>query len=247
MDKENRTMKTGLKVAVGAAVLGASLAGAGMAHAKEQLLGTAIYEIKPQRDVVSVGAKEGQFKAFRFEVRNSDVEVLDLKIVYGNGTSDDIRIRQTFKAGTSSRVIDLAGRQRAIKQIVVTYVARGPARIHFYGVEGAAPATWEKLGCKDVRFIIDRDTLRVGRQEGLFRAIRLRVKEAPVEFFDIRVTYSNGRQQDVRVRQIIRAGEQSGAIDLPGENRGIDKIEMIYRAIPTFKGTAEVCVDGLQR
>ena len=45
-------------------------------------------------------------------------------------------MRQFFRAGTSSRVIDLIGRQRAIRQIIVTYVPSGPARIQFYGVEG---------------------------------------------------------------------------------------------------------------
>ena len=77
----------------------------------------------PQRDVVNIGGREGQFKAIRLEVRQSDVEVLDLKIVYGNGDAEDIRVRQMFKAGSSSRVIDLKGGKRAIKQIIVTYVA----------------------------------------------------------------------------------------------------------------------------
>ena len=46
---------------------------------------------------------------------------------------------------------------------------------------------------------------------------------------------------------MIPPGGVSRPIDFNGVYRGIDRIEMIYRALPTFKGTAEVCVDGLER
>lgn len=236
------------RVAIAVLALAAWPLAAGSAQAREQLIGTAVYEQRPQRDVVEVGAREGAFKAIRFEVKGSDVEVLDLRIVYGNGATEDIRVRQLFKAGSSSRVIDLSGRQRAIRQIIVTYVAKGPARIQFFGVEGAAAAaSWERLGCKDVGFLVDRDVIRVGRREGAFSAIRIKVRKAPVEFYDLRVVYGNGDSQSFRVRALVPAGGESKPIDLDGRSRGIDRIEMIYRAVPTFKGTAEVCIEGQQR
>ncbi len=46
-----KTMKT-LALAVG---LCAMMAGAGSASAAEKLIGTAVYEAKPQRDVVKIG------------------------------------------------------------------------------------------------------------------------------------------------------------------------------------------------
>jgi hypothetical protein len=236
-----------LTVAATALILGFAAFSAVPAQAKEQLLGAAVYEAKAQRDVVDVGAKEGAFKAIRFEVKGSDVEVLDLKVVYGNGNADDIQVRKIFKAGSSSRTLDLAGRQRAIKQIIVTYRAKGPARIQFFGIEGAAPASWERLGCQSVGFFVDRDVIKVGRKEGTFSAIRLKVRQAPIEIFDLKVVFGNGRSQDIRVRALIPAGSESRPIDLIGKERGIDRVQMIYRSIPTFKGKAEVCVDGLQK
>lgn len=234
-----------------AAALGFSSLSGGGAFAAEQLLGTATFDIKPQRDVIQVGAQEGRFRAIRFEVRRNDVEILDLRVVYGNGTTDELRVKEVFKAGSSSRVIDLPGRKRAIKQIIVTYLAKGPARIQFFGIEGGGGglevAGWERLGCKDVRFLVDRDTLRVGRKEGRFRSIRVKVRQAPVEFFDLRVVFPSGKAQQIRARVTIPPGAVSNPIDLDGDNRGIDRIEMIYRAIPTFKGVAEVCFEGLPR
>ncbi len=219
--------------------------------AKEVQIGSITYEPKPQRDIINVGAREGQFRAIRMEVRQSDIEVLELTVVYGNGSREDIRVRQRFKAGSSSRVIDLAGNRRAIKQIIVTYEADRPARIVFFGVEGAGGgggnANWERLSCKEVSFGIDKDTVRVGRNDGTFRAIRLKVRKAPIEIFALRVTFGNGARQDINVRAVIPDGAETRPIDLAGTNRGIDKVELVYRSIPTFKGKAEVCVDGLQR
>ena len=128
----------------------------------------------------------------------------------------------------------------------MTYVARGPARINFYG-DQAAQASWERLGCQNVNFGIDRDVIRVGRKEGAFSAIRLAVRQAPIEIYDLKVVFGNGRSQAIRLRSKIPAGSVTGKIDLKGDERGIDRVEMIYRSIPTFKGKAEVCVDGLQR
>ena len=201
--------------------------------------------------MIQVGAQEGRFRAIRLEVRRNDVEILELRVVYNNDTSDELRVREVFKAGSSSRVIDLPGRRRAIRQIIVSYLAKGPARIQFFGIEGGGggveAAKWERLGCKDVRFHVDRDALRVGRQEGRFSAIRVRVRQAPVEFFDLRVVFPSGKAQQIRARVTIPPGAISNPITLDGENRGIDRIEMAYRAIPTFKGIAEVCFEGLPR
>ena len=242
-----------MKLALTSALTGIALAVAALAApvalAKEQVIGTVNFAGAVQRDVIDVGGREGQFVGLRMEARQSDVEVIDLKVVYGNGSGEDIRVRQTFKAGTSSRVLDLAGNKRAIRQIIVTYVPRGPAKLVFFGVEGAAAAgrDWERLGCKGVNFLVDRDTIEVGRKDGSFRRIKLRVRHAPVEFFDIRVIFGNGQRQDIRVRQVVDAGGESRAIDLAGESRGIQRVDLLYRSIPTFKGKAEVCVDGLQR
>jgi hypothetical protein len=224
--------------------------GAGQALAKEQLLGTLAVQPKLQRDVLRVGAREGQYKSIRMVVRQGTIEVYDLQVVYGSGAPDNIAVRQTFKPGSSSRVIDLKGKTRAIKHINVIYKSKVPAKVQFYGVEAAATAAkpqWERLGCKSVGFIADRDVITVGRKEGQFKSIKLTVRQAPIEFFNVRVVFGNGNHQDFRIRQRVPAGSESRPIDLSGELRGLQRIEMLYGSIPTFKGKAEVCVQGLKR
>jgi hypothetical protein len=49
------------------------------------------------------------------------------------------------------------------------------------------------------------------------------------------------------VREVIPPGGGTRPIELAGRERGIERIEMIYRAMLSNKGTAEVCIDGLER
>jgi hypothetical protein len=109
----------------------------------------------------------------------------------------------------------------------------------------AAQARWEQLGCQKVGFTTDKDVVRVGRGEGRFNAIRLRVAGNKVHMMDLKVVYANGQPDDIQVREEIRAGGQTRPLDLRGERgRAIREIEMVYRSQPSFRGQATVCVDG---
>jgi hypothetical protein len=213
-----------------------------------QLLGSSTQEPAVQRSVIDVGGAAGAFKALRIDVKRNDAEILNLKIIYGNSTAEDVPVRQVFRAGTSSRVIDLQGRDRVIKQIIVTYYARGPVQLLFYGISsGQAAAQWSPLGCRDVGFLIDHDVIGVGGAQGAFSRVRLRARGNRIEVFNLRVYYGNGQRDDIPVKAVIADGGQSGPLDLDGDVRAINKIELLYRSQPNFKGHAQVCVDGLQK
>jgi hypothetical protein len=141
-------MRLSLNTTLVALLFGPTIWFAGPAMAREVPLGSITYEAGPERQVLNagwsegkflafVGGREGEFRGFRFEVRQSDVEVLGLRFVYGSGQTEDVRIRQVFRAGSSSRVIELANSSRALQQVIVNFVARGPANIVFFGVEGS--------------------------------------------------------------------------------------------------------------
>jgi hypothetical protein len=108
----------------------------------------------------------------------------------------------------------------------------------------AAQARWEQLGCQKVGFKTDRDVIRVGRGEGRFKSIRLKVAGNKVHMMDLKVVYANGQPDDIQVREEIRAGGQTRALDLKGERRAIREVEMVYRAEPNLRGQATVCVEG---
>jgi hypothetical protein len=105
---------------------------------------------------------------------------------------------------------------------------------------------WVELGCQQVSFIgKDRDSIKVGRSEGRFKAIKLAARGNDVEMLDLKVVYANGEPDDIPVRSLIRAGRETNALDLKGRDRAIDRIDMVYRSRPNFRGQATVCAEGL--
>jgi hypothetical protein len=103
---------------------------------------------------------------------------------------------------------------------------------------------WELLGTRTVGFLVDKDAIQVGRKDGDFSKIQLRVKRNEIEVLDLKVVYGNGQVDDIPVREKIRAGGKTRAIDLKGGDRFIRSVQLVYRSKPSFKGQAVVEVWG---
>lgn len=113
--------------------------------------------------------------------------------------------------------------------------------------DAQAERDWVNLGCKEVNFLgTDHDTIKVGRSEGRFKAIRLEARGNDVEMLDLKVIYANGAPDDIPVRSFIKQGTRTRALDLRGRERAIQRIEMVYRKPLNFRGKATVCVEGLE-
>ncbi|HMI54137.1 MAG TPA: hypothetical protein VK525_21685 [Candidatus Saccharimonadales bacterium] len=87
---------------------------------------------------------------------------------------------------------------------------------------------WKYLGSSHVNGRVDHDNIQVGKSDGRFRAIQLRVSGGPIEFQRVVVHYGNGSQEEVAVRESIPSGGKTRAIDLPGERRVIESVEIWY-------------------
>jgi hypothetical protein len=87
---------------------------------------------------------------------------------------------------------------------------------------------WVYLGEAHVDGQADHDKIKVGRSEGRFRALQLRVDFNAIEFRHVVVHYSNGTSEEVQVRQRIRAGGSTREIDLAGRDRAIESVEIWY-------------------
>jgi hypothetical protein len=105
---------------------------------------------------------------------------------------------------------------------------------------------WKLLGREKVNRFGDRDSIRVGRSEGRFRKIKLRVLGNDISFRVLKIVYGNGEVDDIQVRRKVREGSETRAIDLPGRSRVIRKIVMKYSRELNFRGKAVVEVWGLR-
>ncbi len=205
------------------------------------LLGTARVGTRIERDVIDVGRSEGRFNAIGFTVTGGDAHVEELKIYYGGGQSDVLRVGEVFKDGSRSRPIDLPGRATFIQRIEVAYRALGPVKIDFYG-EKRREARWDVLGCQRVGFLDSKDTIRVGRREGAFRSIKLQVNDATLRLNKVRVTFGDRSTQTFDVRAAIPKGTETRPLDLDGRRRVIERIDLEYLPSLNLKQGPQVCV-----
>ena len=207
------------------------------------------------RDVIRIGQGEDwyrdrRFRTLHFIAEGNDVHMMSVRLVYLNGFGEDFRVDQLIRQG-DDLPIDLRGERSFIQRIEMVYRSRpnfrGQAVIKVYGEPArfggpgprpdrpdrpgpGAGRDWEELGCQRVSlFGKDRDSIRVGRREGRFKAIRLHVRGADVEMLDLKVIYGNGEPDDIRVRNLIRAGDRTRPLDLRGWERSIDRVDMTYR------------------
>lgn len=93
---------------------------------------------------------------------------------------------------------------------------------------GGYHGRWAYLGNSHVDGMRDHDEIHVGRQDGQFRAIQLRISGGAIDFQRVVVHFGNGSQEEILFRERIPAGGITRAIDLPGERRIIHSVELWY-------------------
>ncbi|MEP7325520.1 MAG: hypothetical protein ABI836_06205 [Gemmatimonadota bacterium] len=102
---------------------------------------------------------------------------------------------------------------------------------------------WQLLGKRNVGRAAETDGIDVGLRNGLYNAIRIDVNEGTVEMYNIRIKFMNGEDFSPDTRLVFKEGERTRVIDLPGDARGIRRIEFTYRNTE-LRGQAVVSVFG---
>ena len=110
----------------------------------------------------------------------------------------------------------------------------------------ASPAKkWDFLGERSVNFKLDKDEISVTAKEGVFKKIKLQVRKAPVHFRKVVVHYRNGTSETIALRDKIRAGGETRAIDLNGNKRIIKKVVFFYNTKVKAPQKGKVMLFGL--
>jgi hypothetical protein len=88
---------------------------------------------------------------------------------------------------------------------------------------------WILLGTAHVDKSEDHKTIHVGNGAGEFRKIQLRVNGGAIDIQRLVVHFGNGTQEELAVAaDRVRSGGKTPELDLPGERRTIDSVELWY-------------------
>lgn len=112
----------------------------------------------------------------------------------------------------------------------------------------AGPAgSWRVVGTVQANFKADHDTIIVAGPNDDFRKLKFKVTDAPLKLRRVVVIYDNGEPDKLEVRQDIKKGGESRAIDLKGAGkRSLRKIEFWYETKGIVQGKADVTVFGMK-
>jgi hypothetical protein len=90
----------------------------------------------PDRDVLRVGGKDA-YRQVKLKITDGPLHITDVDIYFENGEKMNVALRNNFRAGQESRVIDLPGGSRRLDRIEFLYStigrAKGKARIAVWG------------------------------------------------------------------------------------------------------------------
>src|SRR4051794_36291378 len=136
-----------------------------------------------------------------------------------------------------NRVIQIA----VLLMAAVLVVA--PARARAADAD-AADKDWKVMGDAEIQKKGGTATIDVGAEEGLVKRIKFEVRGTDVEFKKVTVTYENGDPEEVDVREKVRRGGKSRAIDLKGGNRVIKKVLIAFKVDKDADRDARIVLMG---
>jgi hypothetical protein len=84
------------------------------------------------------------------------------------------------------------------------------------------------LGERWVNGGLDHDALHVGKRDGRFTSVMIVVENAPVEIFDMQMTFGDGQHWEPGTRLVFGPDSTSRMIDLPGGARFIKRVDFRY-------------------
>ena len=100
-------------------------------------LGSKEVDYKVDHDTLSVGPMNGDFRHVRLGVSRAPVTFLRVVLTFGNGTTQEIKVRTVIADGGYTRAIDLKGNQRVIRKVDFWYestsLERRKALVTLYG------------------------------------------------------------------------------------------------------------------
>ena len=103
---------------------------------------------------------------------------------------------------------------------------------------------WVLLGQKRVTYQTERDRIKVGVVEGGWKELQFTVTGAPIEMYEMVITFGSKHEFKPNVRWRFDDRTSSQVIDLPGERRHILHVDFVYRSINPEGKPATIALYG---
>lgn len=197
------------------------------------------------RDVIKVGGEIGKFDRVRLRVLGNDVHLNTLKVVYMDGTEQDLAVDADIRANTRTSWLEVQG-DKFIREIQMNYRSKpnfkGQARIEVtgqYAADWLGPngegkkynAGWVLLGAQTAGFTgFDKDTITVGKNEGGFTKLRIVAKDRAITLREVRVVFFTGSDEVFTMRERVDPGNPYGPLEFKSGRSAIKEIQAKYRS-----------------
>ncbi len=197
------------------------------------------------RDVIKVGGEVGKFDRIRLRVLGNDVHLNSLKVLYMDGTTQDLAVDADIRSNMRTSWMEIDG-GKFIREIQMSYRSKpnfkGQARIEVTGQyadgwlgpggEGKRyNAGWVLLGGQTAGFTgFDNDTITVGKNEGGFSKLRVVAKDRAITLREVRVVFFTGPDEVFSMRERIDPGNPYGPLEFKSGRSAIKEIQAKYRS-----------------
>ena len=99
-------------------------------------LGSTVADFRTDRDRIEVGESRGPFKEIMIAVDEGALEMEDIVVTFGDGSTFSPKTKLRFQEGSQTRNIDLPGNKREIRHVEFTFRSlkekRGEATVKLY-------------------------------------------------------------------------------------------------------------------
>lgn len=198
------------------------------------------------RDVIRVPGELGQFQRVQLRVLDNDIYIEEMNVVYADGTAARLAVNTDVKRNATTPWYALPSGDRFIDRVELAYRSkantRGQARVEVYGElsdgwlgkDGRARKYnegWVLLGAQTAgRFLrSETDVIPIGRNEGEFKRLRIRVRDRDLILNEVRVVYLSNEEEVFSPRTKVTANSSFGPINIKGA-QPIRQIRATYRS-----------------
>jgi len=107
-------------------------------------------------------------------------------------------------------------------------------------------AGWHKIGNASVDFKTDKDKfIIIGKDR--YKALQVKVKDAPVHMESMQVAYEGGKTEDVALKTQFKPGGESRTIELKNGSAEIKNVTFVYHTVNNASNEkAEIELWGLK-